>query len=288
MSDYLTTKEVADLLRLRERKVYDLASRGEIPCMKATGKLLFPKDELNRWMASRGGSARSSAAIPDVVLGSHDPILEWALGASGSALPSLMGGSLDGLARFERGEGTVCGIHIPDTDGLGWNLETITDRFADRPVVLINWALRERGLIIRPGVPVHNFADLRGVRVVRRQTDSGTHQLFEKQLAEAGLALADIECIREARTETEAALTLVEGQADVTFGLRCFAERYGLNFIATCTESFDLLIDRHGYFEPPVQRLLHFAGTTEFASEAERYAGYDVSTLGTVRFNGLT
>lgn len=286
MSDYLTTKEVADLLRLRERKVYDLASRGEIPCMKATGKLLFPKDELKRWMVSRGGSVGSTKAVADVMLGSHDPVLEWALGVSGSGMPSLMGGSLDGLDRFERGEGVACGIHIASSLESGWNLEAVTDRFADRAVVLIHWALRERGLIVRPGISVRGFQDLSNVRVVRRQADSGTHQLFEQQLAYAGLTQTDIECTREARTETEAALALVEGQADVTFGLRCFAERYGLNFVATCTESFDLLIDRHAYFEPPLQTLLQFAGTTAFVSEVARYAGYDVSKLGDVRFNG--
>lgn len=41
---YLTTKEVADLLRLKERKVYDLVAEGGIPCVRATGKLLFPRD----------------------------------------------------------------------------------------------------------------------------------------------------------------------------------------------------------------------------------------------------
>ena len=41
---YLTTREVADLLRLKERKVYDLVAEGDIPCVRVTGKLLFPRD----------------------------------------------------------------------------------------------------------------------------------------------------------------------------------------------------------------------------------------------------
>ena len=49
MSDYLTTRELAELLRLGERKVYDLASSGEIPCVRATGKLLFPRAEITAW-----------------------------------------------------------------------------------------------------------------------------------------------------------------------------------------------------------------------------------------------
>ena len=41
--EFLTTREVAALLRVKERKVYDLAAAGDIPCRRVTGKLLFPK-----------------------------------------------------------------------------------------------------------------------------------------------------------------------------------------------------------------------------------------------------
>ncbi|MEX0340492.1 MAG: helix-turn-helix domain-containing protein, partial [Arenibacterium sp.] len=54
MSDYLTTRELADLLRIGERKVYDLAANGEVPCVRAVGKLLFPRAEITAWLnASR-------------------------------------------------------------------------------------------------------------------------------------------------------------------------------------------------------------------------------------------
>ena len=286
MSEYLTTKEVATLLRLKERKVYDLAARGDIPCMKATGKLLFPHDELKRWMISRGGASAPSFQSPDVVLGSHDPLLEWAIGASGCGLPTLIGGSLDGLDRFSKGNGSICGIHIPNTENDDWNLEIVEAQFAERPAVLIHWARRVRGLIVRPSITISGFSDLRGARVVRRQQDSGAQQLFEQELRRSGLTVGDIDCTREVRTETEAALTLVEGQADVTFGLKCFADRYNLTFHPICTESFDLLVDRHAYFELPFQTLLGFTKSEQFMTEVLRYPGYDVSSLGAVRFNG--
>ncbi|MEP3304507.1 MAG: helix-turn-helix domain-containing protein, partial [Roseibium sp.] len=41
---YLTTRELADLIRVKERKVYDLAATGDVPHSRATGKLLFPRD----------------------------------------------------------------------------------------------------------------------------------------------------------------------------------------------------------------------------------------------------
>ena len=47
---YLTTRELADLLRIKERKVYDMATRGEVPCVRVVGKLLFPREEIDRWI----------------------------------------------------------------------------------------------------------------------------------------------------------------------------------------------------------------------------------------------
>lgn len=47
---YLTTAEVAEYLRLKERKVYDLVSQGVIPCVRVTGKLLFPRQRIDLWL----------------------------------------------------------------------------------------------------------------------------------------------------------------------------------------------------------------------------------------------
>ena len=45
-SDYLTTKELAELLRIKERKFYDLASNSEVPCILVVGKLLSPRSQI--------------------------------------------------------------------------------------------------------------------------------------------------------------------------------------------------------------------------------------------------
>ena len=49
-SDYLTTKELAELLRIKERKVYELATDGAIPVSRVTGKLLFPRELVELWV----------------------------------------------------------------------------------------------------------------------------------------------------------------------------------------------------------------------------------------------
>jgi putative molybdopterin biosynthesis protein len=45
---FLTTRELAALLRVKERKIYDLVAEGALPVRRVTGKLLFPREEIDR------------------------------------------------------------------------------------------------------------------------------------------------------------------------------------------------------------------------------------------------
>ena len=50
--ELLTTAEAAAYLRLKERKIYEMVAEGTVPCTKVTGRWLFPKNELDHWLAS--------------------------------------------------------------------------------------------------------------------------------------------------------------------------------------------------------------------------------------------
>ena len=60
LPDYLTTSELAELLRIKERKVYQMAASGKIPCTRATGKLLFPRKEVESWLEGKASQAFAS------------------------------------------------------------------------------------------------------------------------------------------------------------------------------------------------------------------------------------
>ena len=47
-----TTAEAASYLRLKERKIYEMVAEGTVPCTKVTGRWLFPKADLDHWLAS--------------------------------------------------------------------------------------------------------------------------------------------------------------------------------------------------------------------------------------------
>jgi excisionase family DNA binding protein len=288
MTQFLTTKELAELLRIKERKVYDLANSGEITCTKATGKLLFPREEIDQWLSRNTRKPSSDAAErPNVLLGSHDPILEWALRESGCGIATYFDGSEDGLSRFERHEGIAAGLHLRDAETGAWNVPFVEERFAEAGAVLIRWAARRRGLVLRRNIAgqVPDLAAMAGRTFAPRQESAGAQHLFRQLLAEAGLAYESLQIGRTARTEAEAALAVLEGEADAAFGLELVSQQHGLHFVPVIEEYFDLLVDRRDWFEPPFQTFLSFCDSDAFVSRAKATSGYDFSSFGHVTCN---
>ena len=275
----LTTREVAELLRVKERKVYDLAASNEIPHRRVTGKLLFPEDELMAWI--NGGTAGTTAR-PPIIAGSHDPLLDWAAREAGADLATLFDGSAAGLAKFAARDAVMSGLHIPDADG--WNITAVAAAGL-RDCVLIGMAYRTQGLMMRPDVAdlVISLDDLSGRRVLLRQPGAGARSLFDRLAQGVDLSSAQI-ADAPARTETDAAQEVAQGNADISFGLEAAAHQYGLSFAPLVQEQFDLLIDRTAYFHPSVQALLHFLASPACADKARLLKGYDLSPLGTVRW----
>ena len=285
--EFLTVRELADLLRIKERKVYDLAASGEVPCSRATGKLLFPAREVRDWIErSRSGGKGEPLARPPIVLGSHDPLLDWSIRQSQSGLATFFDGSMDGLDRFARGEGIAAGLHIHDAQSGSWN-RTAAERAArDLNAVLIAFASRRRGLVIAEGLPEPaGIAALAGLRVTPRQADSGTAILFGELAASEGLDLGQMSLQPVARTEDDAVESVRRGESDVTFGLESVARSFGLRFVPLVEEHYALLVDRKAWFDPGFQKLIAFCQTDAFRQRAEGYGGYDVGQTGKVLWN---
>lgn len=279
---YLTTKEVAEILRVKERKVYDLAGAGEIPHRRITGKLLFPKEELLDWIENGFGSA--AGARPPVLSGSHDPLLDWAVRESGSNLATLYNGSRAGLERFSEGQAALTGLHI--RGGADWNIDAVTAQEL-KDCVLIGWASRARGLVLSTAAckTITSIRDLRGKRVVLRQPGAGGATFFDDMLRREGLSVADLDLVGGlAHTEYDAAAAVAAGQADAATGIEAMARQFSLGFLPLAEERFDLLIGRHAYFTPAVQKLLAFASGPACHEKAETMGGYNLGHMGAVRW----
>jgi excisionase family DNA binding protein len=292
MADYLTTKEVAALLRIKERKVYELVGDNAIPHSRVTGKLLFPRDMIEAWVRRHVEFREGTEGLverPLVVAGSHDPLLDWALRESGSGLATFFDGSLSGLARLAEGGAVAAGMHVYEPDREDWNRAHIRERIPAMPVILVEWAMRTQGLVLAPGNPhnITSIADLAGRRVIPRQREAGSRLLLEYLMNKAGLDAAAITMLDPpARSEADVALAVADGKADAGLAVETVARQYRLDFVALFRERYDLAVWRRDWFEPPLQKLQSFARAPAFAARAAELGGYDIKGLGTVRYNG--
>jgi len=295
MSQFLTTRELAALLRVKERKVYELVAGGALPVRRVTGKLLFPRDAIEEWIAAKSGLNRpsrsgpaSALVLPAIIAGGHDPLLEWALRESRSGIAAFLDGALDGLERMVCGDCVAAGLHIPE-QGNGWNVAAVTEALSDKPVVLIEWAKRTRGLMFRSGEgrTIESIADTRGLRFQSRQPEAGSELILAKLLKQEGLQKEDLCCVEAVeRSETDLAMAIAAGRADAGLGIEAAARQFQLRFKPLIVERFDLLIWRKAFFDPPFQKFMGFCASAAFTRRAEDLGGYDTGGFGTVHFNG--
>ncbi len=292
MHEWLTTDETAGYLRMSERKLYELVASGAVPCTKVSGKWLFPKAALDRWLAAgyAGPAAFAHPPAPPIVGGSHDPLLEWALRESGSRLASLPEGSEAGLQRLVNGEVVAAAIHLHRLDGDDdtANADALSHAAGLHDAVLIGFARREQGLIVGAGNPlrldgVAAVASKRA-RLALRPPGAGAQLLLLSLLAQAGLTLDALATVRpDCPTGPDIAQAVRAGRADCGIATRSVAHVAGLGFVPLVWERFDLALRQRDYFLPGPQALFNFLRAEAFHARGHELTGYDTREAGAVR-----
>jgi putative molybdopterin biosynthesis protein len=291
MEAYLNTEQAAAYLGIKERKLYELVAEGAVPCSKVTGKWLFPRRALDRWVEL--GLSRPAGLVlevaPPIVGGSHDPLLEWALRQSGSGLALLSEGSLAGFRKLEENRVGLAAVHLHGPEPQA-NIRAVEQSMHLPDGVLIAFAEREQGLLLAPGNPkgIASLADLveRQARLGLRQPGAGAQQLAEQLFGKAGLNFADAtQGMPIYPTGGDLAYAIRSGEVDAGIATRAAAKAQGLDFVPLAWERFDLALRRRSYFEPGPQKLFTLMRSTEFARRADELTGYRVADAGIVRFN---
>ncbi len=291
MPDLLTTDEAAEYLRLSERKLYELVSAGAVPCTKVTGRWLFPRAALDRWvLAGLAAPEFAHAPAPPIVGGSHDPLLEWALRESGCGLASLPEGSEEGLRRLVRGAVGVAAIHMHRLDGDDEtaNVAAVAELPGLHDAVVITFARREQGILVAPGNPLR-LSDVSSIakskaRMAQRPTGAGAQLLLLALLAQGGITPDALNLVKPVcPTGPDVAQAVQSGRADCGLATRSVARAAALDFVPLTWEHFDLVLRQRDYFLPAQQRLFGFLRSTTLRERAAELGGYDVSAVGEVR-----
>jgi excisionase family DNA binding protein len=288
---------MAAYLRLHEKKIYKLVSEGRLPAARISGKWLFEKELVDRWVRERTvyPSHGVLAGLLDRVLvlqGSDDWLLDRALSAVRPALAqslvSARVGSFGGLSLLEQGRAHLAGVHVEEGElRRAWSSGSIEGA---GPLSLLGLFGREQGLMLAPGrdAGIRDLADVvaQGLRFALRQPGSGTHRLTERLLAETGLSVEALRTVGPFVSHLESALAVRSGVAEAALGIRVAADQVGVPFVPLFEETFQLAVPARLFGEAPIagalERLLHW-----LRGPAARSApGYDFTPLGRLTLVG--
>lgn len=287
---YLNSEETALYLGIKERKLYELVGAGRIPATKVTGKWLFPRHALDRWLEAGlvVPPGYAPASPPMIIAGSQDPLLDWAARRSGAGLALLAEGSEAGLRHLERNEAAIAAIHLHRVGEDQANVAAVSASSHLADAVMIGFAEREQGLLLRHGVDAQDLSGAvrLGLRFGARQSGAGAQLLLEKLLGEI---VADPIQLQHTKTiyatGDDLAFAIDKGEIDCGIATRAVAEKAELNFIPLIWEAFELVVRRRTYFESAVQRFFKFIESDEFHAQARSLGGYRTACAGQVRYN---
>ncbi|ABM01823.1 helix-turn-helix transcriptional regulator [Shewanella amazonensis] len=286
---YMSAKQVAEYLDLNEKKVYAMANDRILPATKVTGKWLFPKVLIDRWVMDSCHSGMLTDRL--IITGSDDPLLSMLvarlMGKVGSReLVSYSAtGSRLGLELLAKGYADVCTLHWGSFDERNIRHTGLLKGYQNHQQwILVHGYKRAQGLIVRPEMH-HRVQDqtelfTQPLRWVRRQNGAGSQQHLEHWLMTRGIAASELDVRFTALSERELAGYIAREDADIGFGCQAVARESGLAFVPLLTESFDFVMSQGIYFRRQLQQLLGMLTAPDTRQVAAMLGGYDLSGSG--------
>lgn len=286
---FMSVKEVAAYLHLNEKKIYALVRDRKIPATKVTGKWVFPRVLVDRWLleSSHGGLLTDRL----VIAGSDDPLLyRLALSLadrfeSRALISYSPTGTQVGLGLLAGLRADVTCVHWgPEEESAMRHPALLHQYDAHRNWVLVRACRREQGLMLHAEA-LSRYPDIESLiraplRWAMRPKGGGTQRYVQEAFAAHGVGEDRLRAAALARSEREAAAMVVSGQADIAPGVRGAANEAGLAFIGLGWEAFDFALSRGVYFRGLFQNLLELLRSAETTALAQRLGGYDLSPAG--------
>lgn len=227
-----------------------------------------------------------------IMIGSHDNTIDILANElkkrdSRVHLSSSNVGSLGGLLAVRRGQTHLAGSHLLDTETGEYNYSYVERYLKGVPLRLLQLAMRQQGLLIRPGNPknIRGVQDLarEDVSFMNRQQGAGTRILLDYELRKLGIPSEGIRGYdQEEFTHMAVAVSVLSGRADAGMAIYSSARALGLDFIPVAEERYDLVIPESFWGDPKMQLLLEIIVSDSFREMASSMGGYDPTSSGKI------
>jgi putative molybdopterin biosynthesis protein len=290
MDEILTTKELAEFLRLNEKKIYHLVREGGIPHIRITGKWLFPKRHVLRWIEE---NVQREEDI--LIAGSDDILLGRLLAAySREKFPKSLifyspVGSLKGVECLLHRKAQVCCVHLFDEETGTYNLPFLRRLLSSQEYIVINLWYRSQGIIVKKGNPlgITGLEDIvkKEAKLINRNRGSGTRLLLEYLLGQKGFQAEEVLGFSdEVDTHLEVAFRVFFEEADVGLGIEYVTHLLSLDFIPLQEERFDLVIPGELWPTKSMKEFIDIIHPITIRRLSRSLPGYNLKDTGKVLF----
>ncbi len=286
---FLNVQELAELLNINEKKVYQLAGDGALPGTKVTGKWIFPRTLIDTWLIenSHGGVMNDRLLLA----GSDDRLvrnicseaaIEWQRDALISYSPN---GTRHGLKMLDQGRVDACFINWGEAEpSARRHLGLLRGYQHHNQWVIVRCLQRSQGFILR-----HDFSDsfktqcwnnptsliqASSLRWAMRHDDSGAERLLEDLCAVHQVSLSTFTAGGTYSSERAAVAAVNTSLADICCGVQSTARDFGLHYVPIATVALDLVMPQRTYFRTLVQELIvriRSLGTDDRLTEQDGY-----------------
>lgn len=294
---FMDTREVAQYLGINEKQVYTLIQDRKLPGTKITGKWLFPRHLVDRWVESHVSNLPADVSLLDraqgllLIAGSDDPLLDKLVSMFRRRFPETVplrsrAGSSEGLLALKRGLCHIASVHIMDPESSGYETSHLVETVGAE-IVVVAFALRKQGLVLPPGNPL-GIGSLKDavrnkLRFALRETGTGTRLLLDRELDRL-----DFEPDRlvaggvPADSHLEAAMSVMRGDADTALAIEAVSKMLCLDFLPLHQERFDLVIRKQNFFHGTVQAFLGLLRDDGFHGISRSLPGYATKDAGKI------
>jgi molybdate-binding protein len=272
-----------------------------LPATKITGKWLFQRHLLDRWLEQHTENYPSIQAAPEnyqnllIITGSNDLLLDQLLEIFSRRhqlpLPVFSNlGSMGGIRALKDNLCHLCSAHLLEPEGEEYNFAYVEEEFGDS-VVVVNFCKRLQAVLVAPGNPggITELSDLASgqIRIANRKEGTGTRLLLDRELERQGVSGEQIPGYHTALgRHLDVGLEVLAGRADAGLAIGAVGEMLGLDQVAVCWERYDFIVRKSTFFSRGVQMLMALLKDEEFLNLSTKFAGYDLSTSGQVVFRG--
>ncbi len=296
--DLLNTHDVAELLGINDKIVYTLVSEKGLPATKITGKWLFQRSLIEKWLESKTINYPKPDRLSTysgllVILGSNDILLNKTIDLFNQLNPghaAVFGnlGSLGGLTALKQNLCHIACSHLIEENEREYNFDFALKKLGTMPAT-VNFCKREQGLIIQKKNPknISGIMDLarKDICIVNRPSGTGTRLLFDKQLQKSGINTDLLNGYRnEIIRHIDVGIEILSGRIDAGPGIRAVSELLNLDFISFGWERFDFVIPKERFFDREVQLFLSLLHEDSFRKMADSIEGYNIDMCGKTLF----